>query len=71
MAGESPMVCRRCWLPIRKWGRSNGTSYWKHSSGWNSGKTCGRPPEPMPRLELTKMVAGATSVLREMVVANA
>lgn len=51
----SPFVCKRCGLPVRAWGKpSTGETYWKHSSGGNSDRSCGRKPIPVPRAEWEK-----------------
>jgi hypothetical protein len=47
----SSYVCRRCLLPVRVWGRSDGSTYWKHSGGFRSSRSCGRRPDPVPRTE--------------------
>lgn len=48
--GTSGYVCARCGLAVYRFGR-RGTRFWKHAAGGRSAPSCGKLPEPMPRVE--------------------
>ena len=46
ITNDNDVWCANCGLRLHIWGRKDGTTYWKHSAGWRSGRKACRKATP-------------------------